>query len=102
MGSFGTGFNVFQQGEGWYFAHLGANRGFRSFLMAHQSKGYGLVVMTNGDGGNTLIEKICRRIQKVYEWDVQQTEGQFRFGPQKGIGCLPNFGATESMPSTSG
>ena len=102
VGSFGTGFNVFQQGEGWYFAHLGANRGFRSFLMAHQSKGYGLVVMTNGDGGNTLIEKICRRIQKVYEWDVQQTEGQFRFGPQKGIGCLPNFGATESMPSTSG
>ena len=102
VGSFGSGFHVFQQGEGWYFAHIGANRGYRSFLMAHQSKGYGLVVMTNGEGGETLIERICRRIQRFYDWDVQQTEGQFRFAPQRGLGCLPKVRATEPRPSTSG
>ncbi len=102
VGSFSAGFHVFQQGEGWYFAHMGSNQGYRSFLMAPQSKGYGLVVMTNGEGGWTLIERICRRIQQVYDWDVQQTEGQFRFAPQKGLGCLPNVRATEPRPSTSG
>lgn len=102
VGSFSAGFHVFQQGEGWYFAHMGSNQGYRSFLMAHQSKGYGLVVMTNGEGGWTLIERICRRIQQVYDWDVQQTEGQFRFAPQKGLGCLPDVRATEPRPSTSG
>ena len=49
------------------------------FLMAHQSKGYGLVVMTNADGGEPLIERICRRIQQFYEWNVQEKEGQFRY-----------------------
>ena len=102
VGSFSSGFQVFQQGEGWYFAHMGANRGFRSFLMAHQSKGYGLVVMTNGDGGELLIERICRRIQEFYDWDVQEKEGQFRFSPQRGLGCLPEVGSTETRPSTSG
>ena len=95
IGGFGLGFNVFRQGEGWYFAHMGSNRGYRSFLMAHQTKGYGLVVMTNGDRGNGLIEKICQRIQHVYGWDVQQTAGQFRFSPSRGVGCLPAFGDDE-------
>ncbi|MCB4378501.1 serine hydrolase [Synechococcus sp. MU1650] len=89
IGSFSAGFNVFQQGEGWYFAHLGANQGYRSFLIGHIAKGYGLVVMTNSDGGFPLIERICRRIQIAYDWDVLETNGEFRFGPQRGLGCLP-------------
>ena len=89
LGSFSAGFNVFRQGEGWYFAHLGANQGYRSFLIGHMAKGYGLVVMTNSDGGFRLIERICRRIQTAYDWDVLETNGEFRFGPQRGLGCLP-------------
>ena len=89
IGSFSAGFNVFRQGEGWYFAHLGANQGYRSFLIGHMAKGYGLVVMTNSDGGFPLIERICRRIQIAYDWDVLETNGEFRFGPQRGLGCLP-------------
>ena len=57
VGSFATGFNVFQQGEGWYFAHMGSNQGYRSFVIAHQTRGYGLVVMTNGEGGGTSHRK---------------------------------------------
>ena len=53
------------------------------------AKGYGLVVMTNSDGGFPLIERICRRIQTAYDWDVLETNGEFRFGPQRGLGCLP-------------
>ena len=53
------------------------------------AKGYGLVVMTNSDGGFSLIEKICRRIQTAYDWDVLETNGEFHFGPQRGLGCLP-------------
>ncbi|WP_115120751.1 serine hydrolase [Synechococcus sp. UW105] len=102
VGSFSAGFNVFQQGEGWYFAHMGSNQGYRSFLMAHQTKGYGLVVMTNGDGGEPLIENICRRIQMAYDWDVQETGGQFRYGGQRSFGCLPAFGAAQSNPSAAG
>lgn len=93
LGSFGTGFNVFRQGEGWYFAHQGANAGYRCFLMAHQTQGYGLVVMTNGDGGDALIEAICRRVQEVYGWDVAQIDGEFRFAVPRGVGCLPDFGS---------
>ena len=89
IGSFSAGFNVFRQGEGWYFAHLGANQGYRSFLIGHMAKGYGLVVMTNSDGGFPLIERICRRIQIAYDWDVLETNGEFRFRPQRGLGCLP-------------
>ena len=89
LGSFSAGFNVFRQGEGWYFAHLGANQGYRSLLIGHMAKGYGLVVMTNSDGGFPLIERICRRIQTAYDWDVLETNGEFRFGPQRGLGCLP-------------
>ena len=46
-------------------------------------KGYGLAVMTNSDGGFPLIERICRRIQIAYDWDVLETNGEFRFGPQQ-------------------
>ncbi len=93
LGSFALGFNVFRQGEGWYFAHQGANAGYRSFLMAHQTQGYGLVVMTNGDGGDDVIEAICRRVQEVYGWDVAQIDGDFRFAVPRGVGCLPDFGS---------
>jgi CubicO group peptidase (beta-lactamase class C family) len=89
IGSFGTGFNVYQQGEGWYFSHMGVNQGYRSFLIGHQSKGYGLVVMTNSDGGFALIERICKRIQQSYNWDVLRTQRAFRFGQERGLGCLP-------------
>ena len=92
LGSFGTGFNVFRQGEGWYFAHQGANAGYRSFLMAHQSRGYGVVIMTNGDGGDDLIETVCRRVQRVYGWDVVQLDGEFRFALPRGVACLPAVG----------
>ena len=92
IGGFGLGFNVSRQGEGWYFSHEGSNWGYRSYLMAHQVNGYGLVVMANGERGRELIDELCRRIQRVYGWDTQQTKGQFRFSERSTRGCYPQMG----------
>jgi len=69
VGPFAVGFTVSQNGEGWYFSHGGSNWGFRALVLAHKVKGYGLVVMTNGDRGTTLINELSRRVQIAYEWD---------------------------------
>src|SRR5215510_8903370 len=68
--SFGVGFGLAKQGEGWYFEHGGSNYGFRCDLMAHLTKGYGSVIMTNGTGGDALISRLVQMIQKEYKWDT--------------------------------
>lgn len=68
-GPYGVGFAVEQRGEGWYFGHGGSNRGFRCSLIAHVRKGYGVVVMTNGDAGGGVIAEIEARVAAAYAWD---------------------------------
>lgn len=69
VGSFAVGFDVKQMGDGWYFSHGGANWGFRAYAIAHYSKGYGVVVMTNSDGGSALAREIVARVGRAYDWD---------------------------------
>ena len=69
VGPFAVGFSVQQQGEGWYFSHGGANWGFRCELLAHRAKGYGVVVMTNGDNGSALARVVLDRVARAYNWD---------------------------------
>ena len=68
-GPFGVGFTVEKRGEGWYFSHGGSNWGFRCSLIAHVRKGYGVVVMTNGDAGGGVISEIEARVASAYGWD---------------------------------
>jgi hypothetical protein len=68
-GPFGVGFTVEKRGEGWYFSHGGSNWGFRCSLVAHIRKGYGVVVMTNGDAGGGVIAEIEPRVAAAYGWD---------------------------------
>lgn len=68
-GPYAVGFAVEQRGQGWYFAHGGSNWGFRCSLVAHVRKGYGVVVMTNGDAGGGVIAEIEARVASVYGWD---------------------------------
>lgn len=68
-GPYAVGFAVEQRGQGWYFAHGGSNWGFRCSLVAHVRKGYGLVVMTNGDAGGGVIAEIEARVASAYGWD---------------------------------
>lgn len=68
-GGFAVGFTVNQRGEGWYFGHSGGNWGFGCDLLAHFRKGYGVVVMTNGDAGGRIIGEIEARVAAAYGWD---------------------------------
>lgn len=55
VGPFGVGLSVDKRGEGWYLSHGGSNWGFRADVLAHLGKGYGVVIMTNGDAGAAAI-----------------------------------------------
>jgi hypothetical protein len=69
MGPYALGFRVAQRGEGWYFSHDGSNWGFQCRVVAHVRKGYGMVVMTNGDNNVPVINEIEARISSAYAWD---------------------------------
>jgi CubicO group peptidase (beta-lactamase class C family) len=70
VGPYAVGFSVAKMGEGWYFSHGGSNVGFRCDLIAHRSKGYGVVIMTNGDGGGQLIAALRDKISRGAAWDM--------------------------------
>jgi CubicO group peptidase (beta-lactamase class C family) len=70
VGPFAVGFTIAKEGEGWYFAHGGSNWGFRCDLIAHRAKGYGAVIMTNGDNGGRLIAALREKISRASAWDM--------------------------------
>jgi CubicO group peptidase (beta-lactamase class C family) len=81
VGPFAVGFMIGKQGEGWYFEHSGANWGFQSQLIAHRSKGYGAVIMTNGANGGAVIQELLGRIQIEHKWDVLDLPVPRGYGP---------------------
>jgi CubicO group peptidase (beta-lactamase class C family) len=70
VGPYGVGLSIARRGEGWYFSHTGSNRGFRALIVGHMRKGYGLVVMTNANGGSSVMNEIEARVMEAYRWDV--------------------------------
>jgi CubicO group peptidase (beta-lactamase class C family) len=70
VGPYAVGFSIGKQGEGWYFTHGGSNWGFRADLAGHRAKGYGMVIMTNGDNGTALINALRERIARANSWDI--------------------------------
>ena len=70
VGPFAVGFTISKEGEGWYFSHGGSNWGFRCDLIAHRSKGYGAVIMTNGDNGSRLMAALREKIARASAWDM--------------------------------
>ena len=81
VGPFAVGFQLEKQGEGWYFMHGGSNWGFQCDLIAHRVKGYGAVIMTNGDAGFPVIQQLRRRIQQEYKWDALDSPVPRGYGP---------------------
>jgi CubicO group peptidase (beta-lactamase class C family) len=69
VGPFAVGFTIEKIGEGWYFGHSGSNWGFRSDMLAHRAKGYGVVLMTNSDSGGAVMQEVRDRIARAYRWD---------------------------------
>jgi CubicO group peptidase (beta-lactamase class C family) len=50
-----------------YFAHGGANEGFRCNFMAYEN-GDGVFIMTNGDNGGDVAEELLRTVAHEYNW----------------------------------
>jgi CubicO group peptidase (beta-lactamase class C family) len=69
-GPFAVGLQLELRGQGWYFMHSGANWGFQCDMVGHVRKGYGVVVMTNGEGGAAVIRELQARVAAAYGWDV--------------------------------
>ena len=69
----GLGFAL-PQGQKARFAHGGQNAGYSCDLQVY-ADGPGLVVMTNSDGGEFLIQELLRAVAKEYSWpDFQPVE----------------------------
>jgi hypothetical protein len=81
VGPYAVGFQVEKMGEGWYFMHGGSNMGFQCDLIAHRVKGYGAVIMTNGDAGVRVIQQLRQRIQQEYKWDALDRPVPRGYGP---------------------
>lgn len=69
VGPFAVGMTIDKRGEGWYFSHGGSNWGFRCHLLSHTRKGYGVIIMTNGDNGGAVIKEFEDRVARAYKWD---------------------------------
>jgi CubicO group peptidase (beta-lactamase class C family) len=80
VGPYAVGFEISKQGEGWYFVHGGSNWGFQCTLVAHRARGYGAVIMTNGDNGGVLGE-LLRMIRREHKWDALDEPVPRGYGP---------------------
>ncbi|MBF0205469.1 MAG: beta-lactamase family protein [Oligoflexia bacterium] len=65
---YGLGFNVTGRGNELTFSHAGANEGFQYILIAYPAKNAGIVIMTNGDKGLSLIVEILLSVANEYSW----------------------------------
>jgi CubicO group peptidase (beta-lactamase class C family)/imidazolonepropionase-like amidohydrolase len=50
------------------FSHAGSNDGYRAMLIGYLDRDDGIVLMTNGDGGNALLMEYARAVAREYGW----------------------------------
>jgi hypothetical protein len=68
MNGYALGFGLIIRRGHPYFAHNGANDGFRLGMRAHLSGGYGVVVLTNSDNGDKLFDSVVGLIGEREGW----------------------------------
>lgn len=69
VGPYAVGLQIEQRGPEKFFSHGGSNWGYRAWMTGHISKGYGMIIMTNGDNGMALMNQVADRITNAYGWD---------------------------------
>jgi len=73
---FGIGYEISGSGPTLEFAHDGKDVGFVARFIAFAERGQGLVIMTNGDQGGSLLEEITTAVAAEYGWPSHQQEGR--------------------------
>jgi CubicO group peptidase (beta-lactamase class C family) len=110
----GLGLFVRGSGQDLFFAHNGANEGFRCFLIGYPSRGQGAVIMTNGDLGGDLYLEILRSLSAEYGWpdfkavekevaavaaaELEALAGIYQFAPADRIKLTPGNGCLFADP----
>lgn len=67
----GLGMFLDNQEDEWYFSHGGWDEGFSSEAIAHKTRGYGVVVLTNSNHP-PFISELIRSVAATYQWDKRQ------------------------------
>ncbi len=62
------GFVVEDKGDEKYFSHRGANYGYRSVFYGSMKTGKGIVVLTNSENGEMLINEVVNSVAIAYDW----------------------------------
>jgi CubicO group peptidase (beta-lactamase class C family) len=65
---YGLGFVIEGEGSTSRFSHRGSNAGFQCILVGFKNQGSGVVILTNGDNGNGLIQELIRAVATEYQW----------------------------------
>lgn len=68
LGEYGLGFFVEDLGERTSFSHSGGTEGYRAQLYGYTGSGQGVVIMTNSQNSNALIDEILCSIAAEYGW----------------------------------
>lgn len=71
-GDWGLGIKIGGSPANPYFEHDGSDAGFESIMMGYENTGDGAVIMTNGQNGGLLLDRILASIAIAYGWpDLQ-------------------------------
>lgn len=68
LGEYGLGFFVEDLGDRTSFSHSGGTEGYRAQLYGYTHSGQGVVIMTNSQNSNALIDEILCSIAAEYGW----------------------------------
>lgn len=97
--NYGLGVNVLGAPAARYFFHDGSNAGYKASMLGYPGSGDGVVVLTNGDQGYELGQKITRAVALAYGWpDLHPVErtavilGADQLAPYAGSFDIPGIG----------
>lgn len=68
----GLGLGLKNEGDSLIFVHDGMNAGFTSLMLSFAHKGDAIIIMTNSDNGNALIDELLTGVSTFYNWNIKR------------------------------
>ena len=72
--NWGLGPALQNPGDSTSFGHGGKNAGFTNNMFAYTHEGSAIIVMTNGDNGNQIIQDVFRAVSEIYDWGLLEND----------------------------